>query len=267
MANAIEVKDLYFSYGGKDVLNGLSLDIEKGSFVSIVGPNGSGKSTFLKCLNNILSYRSGSINIMGQELKKMKRNESAKKIAYVPQSTKRAFPTTVFETVLMGRRPYVGWSSKKSDEDIAWEMLRELRLEKLAMCSFDQLSGGQQQKVLIARALAQDTDIILLDEPTSDLDIWHQLDVMENVRRLVDKKKVTAIMVVHDLNLVSKYSDAMVILKDGLVQVSGKPADVLSCENIAETYGVESHVYNHEGMICVMPMKQICPCNKKEKDD
>ena len=196
----------------------------------------------------------------------MKRSEIAKKIAYVPQSTKRAFPTTVFETVLMGRRPYAGWTSKKEDEDIAWEMLHELRLEELAMCSFDQLSGVQQQKVLIARALAQNTDIILLDEPTSDLDIWHQLDVMENVRALVDRKKVTAVMVVHDLNLASKYSDTMAILKDGLVRVSGSPEDVLNPGNIAGTYGVESHVYSHGGMICVMPMKQICPCkNKKDR--
>ncbi len=264
MNNVIEVKNLRFSYGTADVLKGLSLNIEAGQFVSIVGPNGSGKSTFLKCLNNINRYKSGQILIEGQELKKMKRVEIAKKIAYVPQGTKRSFPTTVFETVLMGRRPYVGWTSKKSDEEIAWEMLSELRLEDLAMRDFDELSGGQQQKVLIARALAQDTDIILLDEPTSDLDIWHQLDVMENVRRLVNKKHVTAIMVVHDLNLASKYSDRMVILKDGTVQVVGKPSEVLNAKNIADTYDVESHVYEHGGMVCVMPMKQICTC-KKEK--
>ncbi len=253
----IKIKDMCFGYASTPILENVSVDICGSSFVSIVGPNGAGKSTMLKCINKILVPDSGDIHIDGYNLKNMKRMEVAKNIAYVPQSSNRVFPTTVFETVLMGRRPHIGWFSNEKDLEKVWQVLEEMGIEDLALCSFDELSGGQQQKILIARALAQDTGVILLDEPTSNLDIWHQLDVMENVQRLVKEKKVTAIMAVHDLNLASRYSDQILMMKDGKVVSEGKPSQVLTTENIAKVYEVEAHVHNYAETPYVMPLKQL----------
>ncbi|ABE52025.1 ABC transporter ATP-binding protein [Methanococcoides burtonii] len=253
----IKIKDMCFGYASTPILENVSVDIYGSSFVSIVGPNGAGKSTMLKCINKILVPDSGDIHIDGYNLKNMKRIEVAKNIAYVPQSSNRVFPTTVFETVLMGRRPHIGWFSNEKDIEKVWQVLEEMGIEDLALCSFDELSGGQQQKILIARALAQDTGAILLDEPTSNLDIWHQLDVMENVQRLVKEKKVAAIMAVHDLNLASRYSDQILMMKDGKVVSAGTPAQVLTTENIAKVYEVEAHVHNYGETPYVMPLKQL----------
>ncbi|KGK97764.1 iron ABC transporter ATP-binding protein [Methanococcoides methylutens] len=253
----IKIRDMCFGYGSTPILEDVSVDIYRSSFVSIVGPNGAGKSTMLKCINKILMPNSGDIHIDECNLKHMKRMEVARNLAYVPQSSNRIFPTTVFETVLMGRRPHIGWFNNEIDKEKVWQVLEEMGIEDLALCSFDELSGGQQQKILIARALAQDTGVILLDEPTSNLDIWHQLDVMESVQRLVSEKKVTALMAVHDLNLASRYSDQILMMKDGKVVSAGKPSQVLTTENIAKVYGVEAHVYNHAETPYVMPLKQL----------
>lgn len=253
----IKIQDISFGYSSTRILDNISVDIHKSSFVSIVGPNGAGKSTLLKCMNKILTPDSGDIHIDELDLRQMKRMEVAKNLAYVPQNSNRVFPTTVFETVLMGRRPHLGWFSNENDKEKVWQVLEEMGLEDLALCSFDELSGGQQQKILIARALAQDTGVILLDEPTSNLDIWHQLDVMENVKKLVNRRSVTALMVVHDLNMASKYSDQILMMKNGKIVSTGKPDSVLTCENIASVYGVEAHVHNHAGIPYVMPLKQI----------
>lgn len=253
----IKIKDLCFGYASTQILEDVSIDIHKSSFVSIVGPNGAGKSTMLKCLNKILTPDSGEIHIDGRNLRHLKRMEVARNLAYVPQSSNRIFPTTVFETVLMGRRPHLGWFINENDKEKVWQVLDELGIEDLALSSFDELSGGQQQKILIARALVQDTGIILLDEPTSNLDIWHQLDVMEIVKKLVNNRNVTALMAVHDLNLASKYSDQILMMKDGQIVSAGKPASVLTSENIANVYGVEAHVHTHAETLYVMPLKQL----------
>ncbi len=253
----VKVNDVCFGYSSTRILDNVSVEFERSSFISIVGPNGAGKSTLLKCMNKILSPESGDIYVDGQELKRMKRKEVARNLAYVPQSSNRIFPTTVFETVMMGRRPHLGWLTKENDKEKVWQVLEEMGLEELALSSFDELSGGQQQKVLIARALAQDTGVILLDEPTSDLDIWHQLDVMENVKRLVRTTNVTALMVVHDLNLAARYSDRILMLKDGKIIAVEDPVSVITPDNIASVYGVEAHVHTHEGTPYVIPLKHI----------
>lgn len=253
----ININDICFSYSSTQILENVSVDFDSSSFVSIVGPNGAGKSTLLKCMNKILIPNSGDIHLDECNLQKMERMEVARNLAYVPQSSNRVFPTTVFETVLMGRRPHLGWFNSEKDKEKVWQVLEEMGLEDLSLHNFDELSGGQQQKILIARALAQDTGVILLDEPTSDLDIWHQLDVMENVRRLVKKRNVTALMVVHDLNLASKYSDRILMLKDGKIVAAGEPSSVMTVDNIASVYGVEAHVHTLFDVPYVMPLKQI----------
>jgi iron complex transport system ATP-binding protein len=257
----IKIKDVCFGYASTRILEKVSVDIPKSSFVGIVGPNGAGKSTLLKCINRILIPDSGDINIDKRNIRQMKRMEVARNVAYVPQNSNRVFPTTVFETVLMGRRPHLGWFGNEKDKEKVWEVLEEMGLDSLALCNFDELSGGQQQKILIARALAQDTGVILLDEPTSNLDIWHQLDVMENVKRLVNSRNVTALMAVHDLNLASKYSDHILMMKNGRIVAEGRPALVLTTENIADVYGVEAYVHTHAETPYVMPIKQIVVTN------
>lgn len=253
----IQIKDVCFSYSSTRVLDNISVNIDNSSFVSIVGPNGAGKSTLLKCMNKILFPNSGDIHLDEYNLRQMKRMEVARNFAYVPQTSKRVFPTTVFDTVLMGRRPHLGWFDSADDKEKVWQVLEEMGLDEIALSNFDELSGGQQQKILIARALAQDADVILLDEPTSDLDIWHQLDVMGVVKRLVDEKKVVVLMVVHDLNLASKYSDRILMLKEGKIVAAGKPASVLTVEIIKEVYEVEAHVYNYANIPYVVPLKQL----------
>lgn len=253
----INIKDMCFGYSSALILDNISINIHKASFVSIVGPNGAGKSTFLKCLNKILIPNYGDVHIDENNLHHMKRMEVARNLAYVPQGSNRVFPTTVFETVLMGRRPHLGWFSNENDNEKVWEVLEEMGLEDLALRNFDELSGGQQQKILIARALAQDTGVILLDEPTSSLDIWHQLDVMENVKRLVNERNVTALMAVHDLNLASKYSDQILMMKNGQIVAVGEPDSVLTCENIENVYGVQAYVHNHDDTPYVIPLKQL----------
>ncbi|MFW6109414.1 MAG: ABC transporter ATP-binding protein [archaeon] len=258
----IKIKDMCFGYSSARILDRVSIDIHRSSFVSVVGPNGAGKSTLIKCINKILTPESGQIYVGDHDLQQMKRMEVARNLAYVPQGSNRVFPTTVFETVLMGRRPHLGWFSNEKDKEKVWEVLEEMGLEDLALSSFDELSGGQQQKILIARALAQDTGVILLDEPTSSLDIWHQLDVMENVKRLVNEKNVTALMAIHDLNLASKYSDQILMMKEGKIVAMGEPASVLTCKNIEDVYGVEAHVHTHARTPYVIPLKQVRNGNK-----
>ncbi|SFM27205.1 ABC transporter ATP-binding protein [Methanolobus profundi] len=253
----VNINEICFGYSSTKILDNVSVDIDRSSFVSIVGPNGAGKSTLLKCVNKLLEPGSGMIIVDNNNVQEMKRMEVARNVAYVPQSSNRVFPTTVFETVMMGRRPHLGWFSNETDKERVWQILEEMGLDDLALRNFDELSGGQQQKILIARALAQETGVILLDEPTSNLDIWHQLDVMENVRSLVNNKNVTALMVVHDLNMASKYSDRILMMKNGKIVSAGDPASVLTCENIENVYGVEAHVHEHAGIPYVMPLKQV----------
>lgn len=253
----LQVKDAVFGYAGTQVLKDICLEIPASSLVSIVGPNGAGKSTLLKCIDRILNVKLGKIAVDGKDIKQMGRLELAKNLAYVPQSSNRVFPTTVFDTVMMGRRPHFNWFGSDKDEEKVWQVLELLGIEGLALSVFNELSGGQQQKVLIARALVQETGVVLLDEPTSNLDIWHQLDVMETVRKLVREKKVTAVMAVHDLNLASRYSDSIIMMQQGKIVAVGSPASVLTSENIAEVYGVEARISTHAEVPYVVPLRQL----------
>lgn len=254
--DGIKIKDLCFAYGKKQILKNVSCDIQKSSFVSVVGPNGAGKSTLIKCINKILKPQSGTIEIFGEKLKNMKRKKVAKTISYVPQGSNRIFPTTVFDTVMMGRRPHLAWFNNEEDKEKVWKVLEDMGLDNLALANFTELSGGQQQKILIARAIVQDTRLILLDEPTSNLDIWHQIDVMENIQRLGRERELTALMVVHDLNMASKYSDTIIMMKDGKIESIGTPKQVLTLETIKKVYDVDAHIYSHSDVTYVMPLKQ-----------
>jgi iron complex transport system ATP-binding protein len=250
----LALRGVEFTYPGVSVLKGVSFDLRGGEMLAIVGKNGSGKSTLIKCINKILKYQNGNISVDHEEVKNMRRKDIAKIMAYHPQKTFYNFPVTVFDTVLMGRYPHSGWSGDKEGEKRVWAVLKMLGLESLALRDFNQISGGQQQKVIIARALVQEAKILLLDEPTNDLDIRYQLEVMEIIRRLVKEKNISAIVVIHDLNLASKYCDQIIMLRDGVIFSAGPPGEVFTPENIAGVYGVDASVCEHEGVIHIIPL-------------
>jgi iron complex transport system ATP-binding protein len=174
----LKISNLEFSYSSTPVLEDITMELTRSELVGIVGPNGTGKSTLIRCIDRILEPLGGSILLDEKDIKQMGMMEVAKKLGYVPQTISSIFPTTVFDTVLMGRRPHIGWRSSNSDRRKIVEVLHLMEIEDIAMKEFNELSGGQQQKVLIARALAQEAEMLLLDEPTSNLDIRHQIEVM-----------------------------------------------------------------------------------------
>ncbi|MDM7912003.1 MAG: ABC transporter ATP-binding protein [Methanotrichaceae archaeon] len=252
----ISIKGLTFSYGSSKILEDLSILIEDSEILSLVGPNGSGKTTLIKCIDRILKPK-GSILLDGREIECMSQQEIARQLGYVPQSSSTPLSTTVFDTVLMGRRPHIGWRVSDSDLDKVAEVLELLHLEDLAMRDFSQLSGGQKQKVLIARALAQEPSVLLLDEPTSNLDMKHQLEVMEIIRDLVMEKEISAVMAIHDLNLAARFTDKLVMLKGGKVYAAGEPNSLLSEANICKVYGIEAVVMNALGRPYIVPLRSL----------
>ena len=210
--------------------------------LSIVGPNGSGKSTLLKCINRILKTKQNTVLIDGKDACKLNLKELSRIMGYVPQSSTSTFPFTVFDIVLMGRKPYVHWNISARDNDIVADMLDFLGISHLAMRHYNELSGGEQQKVIIARALAQQPQLLLLDEPTSSLDIKHQLEIMCLLKSLTQSKERSVIVSMHDLNMASRFSDRMLLLKQGRVYAVGTPEDVLTEENIEAVYGIKASV-------------------------
>ena len=253
----LQVHELHFKYRNTAVLSDVGIQLNKGQILSIVGPNGAGKTTLLKCIVRIFNPDKGCVLIDGKEAGNMKRIDLAKCVAYVPQSSPSKFPIAVFDAVLMGRRPYVTWKPSKNDLEIVAGLLKAMGLEDLALRDFVQLSGGQKQKVLLARAFAQDTDLLLLDEPTSNLDLKHQLEVMEMISRMVKEKGVGAILAVHDLNLASRYSDTIVMLNAGKIFCTGRPHDVMTVENIRSVYGVEVTINQDNGYPYILPIRPV----------
>lgn len=238
----LKVNNIEFAYNSIPVLENVSMELKHAEVLGIVGPNGTGKSTLIRCIDRILNPKRGSILLDDRNISKMSRIEIARRIGYVPQSLKGVFPASVIDTILMGRRPYLGWKSSKKDLDYVLEVLELLGMMEFAMRDINEISGGQQQKVLIARALAQEADILLLDEPTSNLDIKHQLEVMEVMKNIVKSKGISAVMALHDLNLASRYADRIIMMKEGRIFAIGDPASVLTVENIKQVYGVQALV-------------------------
>jgi iron complex transport system ATP-binding protein len=263
----LSVENLSFGYNGVAVLHNVSFQTRSGCLVSLVGPNGAGKSTLLRCISRLLTPSTGHILLDGRNIRQFGRREIARRLAYVPQTIHRVFPHPVFDVVLMGRHPHLGWKSSRQDKEKVWDILDMLGLLDLAMNSFTELSGGQRQKVLIARALAQETGLILLDEPTSNLDIWHQLDVLNIVRRLVEEKGITVITAMHDLNLAARYSHDLLMLKNGSVQMNGAPQTVLTRDSIAAVYHVDARIASMGDIPYVIPMRQRSTLAANEWED
>ena len=247
----ISVHNLEFNYNGTPVLKNVTSYIEKGDFVALVGPNGSGKSTLIKCLNGILKAKRGSIMIEDRKIDSILASELAKQMAYVPQNEYKKPVFTVFDMVLLGRKPYFNWKPGKNDIDVTHQILKTLHLESIAMKEVNKLSGGQQQTVIIARALAQEPEILLLDEPTANLDIKHQIEVLELLKSL-SQKGMTIIVALHDINMAIRYTNKLMMLKEGKIFASGG-MDIITDENIEALYDVKVNIFKQGENIFILP--------------
>jgi iron complex transport system ATP-binding protein len=237
----IEVDSIFFRYHQDWVLQDVSFQVRKGEFVGVIGPNGSGKTTLLKILYRLLSPQQGEVFFDRLSLKKMSRGEIAKKIAVVAQETYPTFPFRAIEMVLMGRSPYLGHLMFESPKDleIAKKAMEWTETLPISQRPIDELSGGERKRVYIARALAQEPEMILLDEPTSNLDIHHQVEFLDLVLSLNREKGLTILMASHDLNLASEYCDRLIFLQNGKIYKMGSPEEVMTRENIEKVYGCE----------------------------
>lgn len=236
----IQTDNIQVSFGSKPILQDISLAIQDKEFVGIIGPNGSGKSTFLKCLYRVLQPSGGKIFFDGTELSSLSHRDTALKMAVVAQHSTVNFDFSVLEMVLMGRSPYKGLLDRDQldDYEIARHALAQVGLSDFESRNFNTLSGGEQQRVILARALAQRTECLVLDEPTNHLDIKYQLELMTIVKRL----DATVVSAIHDLNFAAIYCDRIIGLKDGHIVCSGTPQDVLSSDTIRHIYGVSAMV-------------------------
>jgi ABC-type cobalamin/Fe3+-siderophores transport systems, ATPase components len=250
----LELKTVSYTYRNHQALRDISMVLPESGIVSLVGPNGSGKSTLLKCINRILKPK-GQILFDGKNITDLSISEVAHIFGYVPQDISSAFPLSVFDMVLLGRRPYLGWTATPHDLAIVSQNIASLGLETFSLRSINELSGGERQKVLIATALSQEPRVLLLDEPTSNLDIRHQLDVMKHLRKVVIEKKLLALLAMHDLNLASQYSDQVVMLNQGTLFAQGSPKMVLTKENVKEIYRVNVVVHRHGGVRHIVPVE------------
>lgn len=239
----IRIVDVDVCYGNHKALNGITLEIRRGEIVSVVGPNGSGKTTLLKTIDGILSPNKGSVYIDFKDVRSYVRRELAKVLGYVPQKADIVRQMTVLDFVLTGRRPYAEFSYSKTDLDKAYEALKMVNADHLILRKLDQLSGGELQRVVIARALAVEPMALLLDEPTSSLDPRHQLEVLTIVRGLAKSNGIAVVMAIHDLTHAYRFSDRIVMLKNGSIVVVGEPDDVLTPENIKTVFEVKAKVF------------------------
>lgn len=264
----LKIDDLYFSYSSTPVLKDVCADIGGNKLVSILGPNGVGKSTLIHCINKILTPTSGTVLIDGKDVSEIKIKELAKQIGYVPYSANDSFPLSVIDTVLIGRHPHSKWGTLDKDLDIVYETLRMLGITHLAMRSFNELSAGQHQKVMLARGLVQEPKILLLDEPTSNLDVRHQLDVTKMLRRLSREKEMLVIMISHDINIAAKYSDQIILMNEGTIYDVGTPDKVITADNLRTVYGVVAEISSDDGTPHVIlkdtiPMDEDVSSNEK----
>jgi iron complex transport system ATP-binding protein len=239
MNRAITAKNLSHSFGEDLVLRNVSFQVPKQDFFIIIGPNGSGKTTLMKIISGLLKPRNGELKILNRSIDQYHRKALARTIAFVPQMTFADFPFTVTEIVLMGRSPYLGMLGleEENDLEIANQAIAFTGLENLAHRKLDQLSGGEQQRVFIARAICQEPDIILLDEPTASLDLAYQVRIMDLMEQLKNEKGIAIVMVSHDVNLAAMYADHLLLLHKGQVLCQGLPDEVITYQTLEAAYG------------------------------
>jgi len=263
----LTIDDIDCSYGSVDVLKDVGFAVKSGQFLGILGPNGSGKTTLLRSISRVLKPQKGTILIGDENVYKMKTVDVAKQMAVVPQSTPVSFDFTALEVVLMGRNPHMARFKMegKKDLDIAKNSMQLTRTWEFADRPVNELSGGESQRVIIARALAQEPQILLLDEPTTHLDISNQLEIMDLIKHLCETKKLLIVAVFHDFNLAARYCDSIILLNDGKIVAVGKLNDTLTSENVKKVFDVDTIVKKHPitGSLYVIPISR--PIIQKQK--
>ena len=248
----VDLKNIFKSYNQKKVIEDVSLKIEKGTITSFIGPNGAGKSTLISMISRLISKDNGSITIDGEDIMESKNNELAKKISILKQSNQINMKLTVRELISFGRFPYNQGRLKTKDIEKIEEAIDYMELGEMQHKYLDELSGGQRQRAHIAMVIAQDTEYILLDEPLNNLDMRHSVQIMKTLRRLVDELGKTILLVIHDINFASCYSDDIVALKDGKIVRQGKTCDVINECALKEIYDMDINIKDiDDRRICV----------------
>ncbi len=250
----LDVRQLRFAYNGQTVLDGIDFQVRAGELLAILGPNGVGKTTLLKCINTIHKPAGGTILVEDRDVLRMAPGDIATRIGYVAQKNETA-RLTVFDAVLMGRKPHLRWRPSRRDLEMVEAVIRHLHLGGKMLRTIDRLSGGELQKVCIARALVQEPRLLLLDEPTSALDLKNQVEIMRLLRRVVDEHGVGAIMTMHDLNKAMRYADTVVMLKDRKVLSYG-PTRQVTAEMIESVYGLAVEIHHINGSPIVLPLEE-----------
>ncbi len=248
----LEVNGVEFQYRSKEVLKDIKFHLKKNEILAILGPNGVGKTTLLKCMNAILKPKSGTILVDKEDVLKLEQIDIARRMGYVPQRCEPA-RLTAFDAILLGRMPHIKWNIAPEDIMIVESTIKKLHLEEMALRYIDELSGGELQKVGIARAIAQDPKLLLLDEPTSSLDLRNQIEILNIIRDVVRNENVSAVMTMHDLNLAFRYSDKFLFLKNGTIFAAGSMSDITP-QIIEEVYGVPVSIQNFQGVSVVIPV-------------
>ena len=229
------------------VLKGIDFMFDKSEFICIMGPNGVGKSTLIHCMNKILKPTGGTVLIDGKDISTIKLKELAKNMGYVPNTSEDTFPLTVVDTVMIGLQNDYKFGTPSDDLRKVYDVLRLMGIEDLALRNFDELSAGQHQKVMLARGLVREPSIVLLDEPTSNLDIRHQIEVTKTLSRLPKNKGITIVMISHDINITAKYADRIIMIHEGKIFAVGTPSEVLTKENLRIVYGVDADIIERDG--------------------
>ncbi len=243
----MNIQELTKTYDGKTVVDSVSFEISKGKVLSLIGPNGAGKSTVMGMISRLIARDEGMVDFHGKDIGKWKSRELSKKLAILTQSNQIQMKLTVQELVAFGRFPYSGNRITKEDQEIIDQAIAYMELEEMRDRFIDELSGGQRQRAMIAMVIAQDTDYVLLDEPTNNLDIYHAANMMKIVRRLCDELGKTVVLVLHEINYVAFYSDYICAFVDGRIAKFGTVEEVMTKENLSEIYQVDFEIQMVKG--------------------
>ena len=263
MSTGVSLQNIAFSYGDLPVIKGLTTELIRGELISIVGPNGAGKTTLLKIIGGLIRPTQGQVRILGQQIGKMGSRERGKLICSVPQNPRLPSDMRLIDFVLLGRNAHLGLTKWETNQDIkkAMAAMKLTDIDDLSERNLGQISGGELQRAMLAMAITQESPVMLLDEPTSNLDLSHQSKVLNLLIKMHNEKRGITVMAIHDLTLAAQYSDRMILISEGQIFADGKPSEVLTKNNIAETYGADVIIIPHPkgGSPVILPTSEDYP--------